>query len=152
MRTDDPSYVLKIDATSGETVWREERSTEAQRESPDSYTTPALLQYDGISEVVITGGDAGTGHDPDTGQELWRADGLNPRREGAYRIVASPLTVGDIIIAPTRVRPLLAPGVSVARTKSPQPTSIRAGPCDRTPYAFYARGVLNTGRWRPPHL
>ena len=108
MRTDDPSYVLRIDAASGETMWRQERPTEALRESPDSYTTPALLQYDGVTEIVITGGDAVTGHDPESGQELWRADGLNPTRNRAYRLVASPFTLGDIIIAPTRVRPLLA--------------------------------------------
>ena len=108
MRTDDPSYVLRIDAASGKTMWRQERPTQAVRESPDSYTTPALLQYDGVTEVVITGGDAVTGHDPETGHELWRADGLNPTRNRAYRLVASPFTQGDIIIAPTRVRPLLA--------------------------------------------
>ena len=107
MRTDDPSYLLRLDAGTGDTVWRQERPTEARRESPDSYTTPALLQYDGTTEIVVTGGDAVTGHDPETGQELWRADGLNPNRNGAYRIVASPLVVDDLIIAPTRVRPLL---------------------------------------------
>ena len=107
MRTDDPSYVLRINATDGETVWRQERPTEAQRESPDSYTTPAVLTYDGITEIVITGGDAVTGHDPETGRELWRADGLNPTRNRAYRIVASPIIADDLIIAPTRVRPLL---------------------------------------------
>ena len=108
MRTDDPSYVLRIDSDTGETEWRHERPTDARRESPDSYTTPALLQYDGKTEVVITGGDAVTGHDPDTGRELWRADGLNPGRNGSYRIVASPIVKGDMVYAPTRVRPLLA--------------------------------------------
>jgi len=108
MRTDDPSYVLRIDKMTGETVWMVERPTNAQRESPDSYTTPALLQYDGTTEIVLTGGDVVTGHDPDTGVELWRADGLNPRNNGAYRLIASPLIVGDTIIAPTRVRPMLA--------------------------------------------
>ena len=108
MRTDDPSYVLRIDKMTGETVWMVQRLTDAQRESPDSYTTPALLQYDGTTEIVLTGGDVVTGHDPDTGVELWRADGLNPRNNGAYRLIASPLIVGDIIIAPTRVRPMLA--------------------------------------------
>ena len=107
MKTDDPSYVLRIDAANGETVWRQERPTEALRESPDSYTTPALLTYDGTTEIVITGGDAVTGHDPESGQELWRADGLNPTRNGAYRIVASPVIEAGLIIAPTRVRPLL---------------------------------------------
>ena len=108
MRTDDPSYVLRLDKATGETVWMVERPTEAERESPDSYTTPALLQYDGQTEIVITGGDVVTGHDPGTGAELWRADGLNPTNNGAYRLVASPLVVGETIIAPTRVRPMLA--------------------------------------------
>ena len=108
MRTDDPSYVLRIDRDTGETVWRVERPTQALRESPDSYTTPALLEYDDTTEIVITGGDAVTGYDPETGEELWRADGLNPTRNGAYRIVASPVVMGDIVYAPTRVRPLLA--------------------------------------------
>ena len=108
MRTDDPSYMLRIDTMTGETVWMVERPTNAQRESPDAYTTPALLQYDGVTEIVLTGGDVVTGHDPETGVELWRADGLNPRNNGAYRLIASPLVVGDVIIAPTRVRPMLA--------------------------------------------
>jgi len=108
MKTDDPSYVLKIDAATGETKWRVERPTDAIRESPDAYTTPALLQYDGKTEIVITGGDVVTGHDPGTGQELWRADGLNPDNNPAYRIVASPIIAGDLIIAPSRERPVLA--------------------------------------------
>ena len=108
MRTDDPSYILRIVAATGETVWRVERPTEAIRESPDSYTTPTLVEYQGTTEVVVTGGDAVTGHDPQTGRELWRADGLNPTRNTMYRLVASPIVTNDIIIAPTRVRPLLA--------------------------------------------
>lgn len=108
MRTDDPSYLLRIDAATGETAWRVERPTQARRESPDSYSTPALLRYDGVTEIVLTGGDAVTGHDPETGDELWRADGLNPRREGNYRIVSSPFVRDGVIYAPTRVRPMLA--------------------------------------------
>ena len=49
-----------------------------------------------------------TGHSLDTGKELWRADGLNPNDNGAYRIIASPVVHGGMIYAPTRVRPLLA--------------------------------------------
>ena len=108
MRTDDPSYVLRLNAETGETVWRVERPTEAVRESPDSYTTPALLEYDGTTEIVITGGDAVTGHALDTGRELWRADGLNPTRNRSYRIIASPVVHDGLIYAPTRVKPLLA--------------------------------------------
>jgi outer membrane protein assembly factor BamB len=111
MKTDDPSYLLRIDGKSGKTVWRTERPTRAIEESPDSYTTPAALQVskapDGI-EIVVTGGDVVTGHDPASGRELWRMDGLNPTNNPSNRIIASPVAVGDIVIAPTRERPMLA--------------------------------------------
>ena len=48
-----------------------------------------------------------TGHDPATGKELWRASGLNPYNDGSYRIVASPVVHGELIVAPTRERPML---------------------------------------------
>jgi len=108
MRTDAPSYVMRIDKASGKTLWRVERLTKAIRESPDSYTTPALLRYGSATEIVITGGDVVTGHDPASGRELWRADGLNPYNDAAHRIVASPLVYGDMIYAPSRERPILA--------------------------------------------
>jgi outer membrane protein assembly factor BamB len=108
MKTDDPSYLLRIDKATGKTLWRVERPTKAIRESPDSYTTPALLRYGSTTEIVLTGGDVVTGHDPATGRELWRADGLNPTNNPSYRIVASPIVFGEMIYAPSRERPLLA--------------------------------------------
>jgi outer membrane protein assembly factor BamB len=108
MRTDDPSYVLRIEAATGKTIWRVERPTSARFESPDAYTTPALLKYGTTSEIVVTGGDAVTGHDPGTGKELWRANSLNPDNDGSYRIVASPVVHGDLIVVPSRERPMLA--------------------------------------------
>ncbi len=108
MKTDAPSYVMRIDKKNGKNVWKVDRPTNAQRESPDSYTTPALLRYGKTTEIVITGGDCVTGHDPANGKELWRANGLNPDNNPFYRIVASPIVFGDLIYAPTRVKPLLA--------------------------------------------
>lgn len=108
MNTDDASYVLRIDKATGKTAWRVERPTSAIRESPDSYTTPALLSYGKTTEIVITGGDRVTGHDLATGKELWRADALNPDNDPFYRIIASPVIADGVIYAPSRVRPLLA--------------------------------------------
>ena len=101
------SYLLRIEKATGRTLWRVERPTNARRESPDAYTTPAILRYGKNVEMVITGGDVVTGHDLASGKELWRADGLNPTNDASYRIVASPVVHGDIIIAPTRERPML---------------------------------------------
>ncbi len=108
MKTDEPSYVLRLEKSTGKTTWKVERPTSAIRESPDAYTTPAVIRYGKISELVITGGDVVTGHDLASGKELWRASGLNPENLPFYRIVASPVIFNEIIYAPTRIKPLLA--------------------------------------------
>ena len=151
MHTDDPSYLLRIDKATGKTVWRVLRTTRARFESPDAYTTPALLKHGDSTEIVITGGDVVTGHDPATGQELWRADGLNPSNDGSYRIVASPVVYGDLLFAPSRERPLLAlkPGGRGDVTKSHVLWSFNNGPDVPTPvsdgtylYSINDRGIL----------
>jgi outer membrane protein assembly factor BamB len=108
MKTDEPSYVMRIDRKTGKTVWKVDRPTTAIRESPDSYTTPGLLRVGKAVEIIISGGDCVTGHDPATGKELWRANGMNPENQPFYRVVASPVIFGDIIYAPSRVKPLVA--------------------------------------------
>ena len=108
MKTHDPSYILRIDKKTGKTVWRVVRPTDAVRESPDSYSTPTLLRYRNHVEIVVTGGDCITGHDPATGEELWRGTGFNPDKNPAYRIIASPVVYDDVVYAPTRVKPLIA--------------------------------------------
>ncbi|HEY7500137.1 MAG TPA: PQQ-binding-like beta-propeller repeat protein [Vicinamibacterales bacterium] len=130
MRTDDPSYVMRIDGKTGKTMWRVERPTPAVMESPDSYTTPLLVGSGKTVEIAITGGDIVTGHDPESGKELWRANGLNPSRDPNYRIVASPVLAGGLIIAPTRNRPMLAlrPGGSGDVTESHKAWSFDLGP------------------------
>jgi outer membrane protein assembly factor BamB len=135
MKTDDPSYILKIDKATGKNLWRVERATDAVNESPDSYTTPLWVEANGRTELVITGGDVVSGHDPATGKELWRADVLNPTRNGAYRLVASPLFTGGVIIAPTRNNPLVAvrPGGSGDVANSHILWSFAQGPDVPTP-------------------
>lgn len=105
---DDPSYVLRIDKRTGETRWRVERPTDAPREAPDAYTTPALLPRADGFEIVVSGADYVTGHDPARGRELWRVPGLNPTANPAQRIVASPIVAGSMLFVPSRVDPLVA--------------------------------------------
>jgi outer membrane protein assembly factor BamB len=106
--TDDPSYLVALDKLTGERRWRVERPTDAPREAPDAYTTPALLRRGDRREIVVTGADYVTGHDPADGRELWRVPGLNPTANPMQRIVASPVVDGRRIYVPSRVRPLLA--------------------------------------------
>lgn len=108
MKTDAPSYVVALDAATGKNRWKVDRPTAAIQEAPDAYTTPTFVRVGEKTEIIVTGGDVVTAHDPATGQELWRSTGLNPGNDPWYRIVASPIAVDGLVIAPTRVKPMLA--------------------------------------------
>ena len=108
MHTDEPSYLLAVDKLTGKRIWRVDRWTDAPHESPDAYTTPTILNYKDRFEIVVSGGDYVTGHDPATGKETWRVKGLNPNGVGNFRIIGSPVAYDGIVYAPTRRRPLLA--------------------------------------------
>jgi outer membrane protein assembly factor BamB len=151
MKTLDPSYVMRIDKKTGNTVWRVIRPTDAVQESPDSYSTPTLLRYGNHVEIVVTGGDCVTGHDPATGAELWRGTGFNPEKNPSYRIIASPVVYDDVVYAPTRVRPLIAfrAGGRGDISKSHKLWSFMNGPDVPTPvtdgkyfYSVNDRGIL----------
>jgi outer membrane protein assembly factor BamB len=150
MKTDDPSYLLKIDKKTGKTIWKTERPTEAIRESPDAYTTPVLLQDGGSTQIVTSGGDIVTAHDPATGKEIWRVDALNPENNPFYRIIASPVVAGGLVIAPTRVKPMIAikPGGKGDVTETHIAWKFERGPDVPTPvsdgkllYTITDRGV-----------
>jgi outer membrane protein assembly factor BamB len=135
LTTDDPSYVLRIDGETGRTEWKVERPTNAQMESPDAYTTPTVVRRGGAAaQIVLTGGDVATGHDPASGKEIWRLSGLNPQNAPNYRLVASPVVWQNVVIAPTRVQPMLAVEFPNETARTPKPLwSFNQGPDVPTP-------------------
>ncbi len=109
MKTDDPSYVFAVEKDSGRTLWKVERATDAVGESPDNYATPQMVSVGGKLQLVISGADYVTGHDLDTGRELWRMGGFNPTGNAFNRTVASSLVIGENVFTPSmRGRPFIA--------------------------------------------
>jgi len=108
MNTDEPSYVFALDTTTGKELWRVDRPTDALHETPDAYTTPTVVEIAGKQQIVVSGAGYLTGHDPETGKEIWRAGGLNPNNARNYRVISSPLVRDGMIFAPTRHVPFLA--------------------------------------------
>jgi outer membrane protein assembly factor BamB len=135
MFTDDPSYVLRINSKNGQTIWKKERKTDAVHESPDSYSTPTVVNTDRGTELIVTGGDCVTGHNLENGKELWRVNGFNPNNSRNYRVVASPVAMKDLVYVPTRVRPLIAirPGGTGDVTESHSVWKFQNGPDVPTP-------------------
>ena len=109
MTTDDPSYVFAVDRASGKTRWKVNRPTDARSESPDDYSTPLIADVEGKKQLVVSGGDYVTGHDLDSGKELWRMGGFNPTGDGSYRTIASSILLdGVVYTTSTRGRPFIA--------------------------------------------
>jgi outer membrane protein assembly factor BamB len=106
MRTQESSYLLRIDKKTGKTLWRIERHTPAISESHDSYSTPIVAKTNEGIQLIVLGGDVVTGHDLKTGEEIWRVTGFNPQNHADYRTIASATYFDGIVFAPTRERPL----------------------------------------------
>jgi len=108
-KTKDPSYIFAVDKTTGKTLWKVVRSTDAVQESLDNYGTPQIAVVAGKPQLVISGADCVTGHDLATGRELWRIRGFNPSNNPFNRTIASSLVIGEHVFTPsTRGRPFVA--------------------------------------------
>ncbi len=111
LRRDDDTRtgkVIKLDKLTGKTIWEVDRNTEAQFECKQSYASPMLYQDGNQQFLVVHGADCTTGHDLQTGKELWRfatLNGPNPynsqNHDPTFRFVSSPNFVPGTLIIPT---------------------------------------------------
>lgn len=92
------SYILAMSPETGRTLWRQIRPSQAKAESRESFTSPLPFKVNGKMQLVVTGGDAVTGHDLKTGKELWRWGTWNPKRIGHWRLVPSPVVGKDTVL------------------------------------------------------
>jgi len=92
------SLILAIDPLTGMTRWQHDRKSAAVDESHESYSSPIPFDHKTRNELLIQGGDCISGHDPATGDEFWRLD-YNPQRDTNWRLIPSPVTAGDLIVA-----------------------------------------------------
>jgi outer membrane protein assembly factor BamB len=94
------SFLLCLDPATGKEQWRVSRPTTAIVESREAYSTPIPYVHNGRKEILISGGDILTGHDPATGRELWRWGTWNEgNRETWWRLVPSPVAGGGVVLA-----------------------------------------------------
>lgn len=85
------SYLLALEPATGKEIWRHVRPSEAAAESQEAYSTPIPFTHGGVTKILISGGDCLTGHDAQTGKELWRWGSWNPTKIGHWRLVPSPV-------------------------------------------------------------
>ena len=68
-------------------------------ESLEAFSSPVIHEHDGKRVLLIVGGDAITGHDADTGKELWRWATWNEEKIGHWRLVPSVVAGDGIALA-----------------------------------------------------
>lgn len=107
--TDGPikSFLLAMEPATGKTKWQHIRPSDAVQESKEAFSTPIPILHEGRPELVISGGDALTGHDPESGRELWRWETYNPEKIGHWRLVPSPVYgQGTILVCSPKGAPI----------------------------------------------
>jgi outer membrane protein assembly factor BamB len=93
------SYLMAFEPATGKELWRVSRPTNARMESREAFTTPIPFVHEGRKLMLLAGGDMLSGHDAETGKELWRwgtwnQGHLNP----AYRLVPSPVAGAGVVL------------------------------------------------------
>jgi outer membrane protein assembly factor BamB len=96
-------WLIALDKATGKEVWKVERTTDAQGESLEAYSSPCLWRDGKETYVVVLGSDYATAHRLADGAEAWRVGGLNPkdRYSYAFRIIASPVAGPGLLVVPT---------------------------------------------------
>ena len=96
-----PSFLVAFDKATGKVAWKHDRNLDAPVEATQSYSTPVVVtDSKGVQTIYVLGADHVTAHAATDGHELWRVGGLNPEQNGYFRSIASPVIVGDVLIAP----------------------------------------------------
>ncbi|MEN6427936.1 MAG: PQQ-binding-like beta-propeller repeat protein [Phycisphaerales bacterium] len=94
------SFLLALEPTTGRDLWRHIRKTNTFDEGMETYSTPVPFVRNGKAELLLTGGDFVTAHDPATGQELWRFEYWRDKVRDS-RIIPS-LATGEGLVFGTR--------------------------------------------------
>ena len=111
------SYLLKLNLTDGNTVWKVARPTSARMESRESFAS--IIPHEG--ELLVAGGDFLTSHSSLNGDELWRWGTWNMgHRQEWWRLVPSPVVgAGKVLICAPKGNPVYA--VNVGREMADKP-------------------------------
>ena len=81
----DHQFVVALDTSTGETLWRRERSVDFKDLQPDgkpqaegdlrkAYSTPHIVELNGHPVLISQGAKAHYAYDPSNGNELWRVE------------------------------------------------------------------------------
>jgi outer membrane protein assembly factor BamB len=97
------SFIVALDRSSGETVWRQTRP-----EAKSGHSTPVLYEADdGELQIIVPGSFLLTSYAAQSGKKLWWVSGLS------FEMKSTPVLVGDMIFINGYGAPENQPGANV---------------------------------------
>jgi outer membrane protein assembly factor BamB len=96
-------WVIALDKTTGQEIWKVRRESDAQRECEQAYASPCLGNDGKEDYLIVHGCDYTTGHRLTDGSEIWRLGDLNlpEKYNPTLRLVSSPVATAGLIVVPT---------------------------------------------------
>jgi outer membrane protein assembly factor BamB len=104
---EEGSFVVALDAETGEERWRTER------DEVTSWSTPIVALVDGKPQAILNGTTAIRGYDLATGAVLWACSGLS------QNVVASPIVADGVVYAASSYEKQAMIAIDVAGAKGP---------------------------------
>jgi outer membrane protein assembly factor BamB len=136
------SYLLCVNAADGTTIFKQVRPSDAVEETTNAYTTPLPLTIGGRMQVVVYGSDCVTGHDPQTGTELWRYTYVVQKQRNDRQIPTPVVAEGVLVCAyPRGTRTFGLDVEKLAAGEPPQLWTLDRAGSDITSAAVY-QGAL----------
>ena len=91
----DQQYLVGLDAKTGETIWRTDRSINYGSDDGDfkkAYSTPTIITHNNRTQLISPAAVATVAYDPHNGQELWTV------YHGGFNAAARPLYSHGLVI------------------------------------------------------
>lgn len=108
--------LVSLDAETGTENWKADRNSDAVSENKHVYASPCIAESEDGSLLIVHGADYTTAHKLDSGEEVWRIGGMNPKGKSYnpfLRFVSSPVyNDGRVIIPSAKNGPVWALPVS----------------------------------------
>jgi outer membrane protein assembly factor BamB len=81
---EDQSFITALNAATGEDVWR------LDRDEPTSWSTPVIVEHDGVRQVIVNATNRVRSYELETGRILWECGGQT------VNAIPTPVVVGDV--------------------------------------------------------
>jgi outer membrane protein assembly factor BamB len=82
---EDQSFITALDAKTGEDKWR------LDRDEPTSWSTPVIVERDGVQQVIVNATNRVRSYELETGRLIWECGGQT------INTIPTPVVVGDVV-------------------------------------------------------